>query len=62
MITERKALEINVETWEHRINTWEERKKKKGKLTRKQQNAYKEDLRILERFKHKLRVLDILEG
>lgn len=57
MITERKALEINIENWTYYVSRWEARKQKR-KLTKKQEIAYKEDLRKLERFKHKLSLLD----
>lgn len=58
MITERKALEINIESCNFTIK----RLQGKEKLNKKEKYKYKVELERLERFEHKLRVLDSLEG
>ena len=57
MITERKALEINIETCNFAIKRLQE----KGKLNKKEKYKLATEIERLERFEHKLSVLDGLE-
>ena len=58
MLTERKALEINIESCNFTIK----RLQGKEKLTKKEKCQLATEKERLERFEHKLRVLEVLEG